>query len=370
MAASRRTSESVYQQVANILRSQVVGCTEDRPVRLPTEEELARTHAVSRVTIHRALRVLSQEGLIEQTPGRGTVTVPDGVLAWRRLHKGRKINVISTWSAEPDVPMNFYGQIYQGVLVGGREAGYQVLLEKMGSRFPKMSKAYVKPADPEQTVGVILIGVYGEDIIQMHVDSGYPVVCTDYWTVNSQADAVLFDCFAEGYKVAEFLHSLGHKHLFYIGNCSTDEDRRSRRECDADLMEAGFLRALREVGFATPPYNVLFSTEYEMQQAIEWYLSLRPRPTAGLIFGASGMRNFLEALPEYGLRCPDDVSLVCKAIPGSEPDFAAVRNDPFAMGRFALNLLMERAAGKRNLPVRIAIESTLHRGKTVRNLHA
>lgn len=355
----------VYQQVANILRTQIVGLDSDRPVRLPNEQELAETHGVARGTIRQALQVLTEEGLIERARGRGTVTVPAGIRAWRRLRKSRAIAVISSWQIEPDIALDFYGQIYQGVLVAGQQAGYRISLSRMGGHFPRI-KSNVKPEDPEHTIGVILIGLSDERIIQMHTQGGYPVVCTDYWTSNSQADAVMFDCFGEGFKATEFLLAQGHRHLFYVGNCLVDEDNRQRHECDADLMEAGCRRAMQEAGLTLSARHIRYCRTGKLDGIVDWFASLKPRPTAGVIFNAPTLVEFVRELDRHNLRCPEDVSLICKATQGTTVAATTMRNDPLLMGRHAVDLLLERASGQRHVGVRLAIESTLQRGTTVR----
>ncbi len=365
MGEPQQTPIPVYQQVANILRTRIVGLDSDRPARLPNEEQLARTHAVARGTIRQALQVLTEEGLIERARGRGTVSVPAGIRAWRRLHKNRAIAVISSYQIEPGIPGNFYGQIYQGVLVAAQQAGYRVSLSRMGGHFPGI-RLNIHPEDPEQTVGVILIGLSDERIVEMHAYAGYPVVCTDYWPADPHADGVMYDCFGEGLKAVEFLLAQGHRHLFYVGNCLIDENNRLRHECDADLMEAGCRRTLQEAGQALPARHVRFCKHAEASHVADWYAGLKPRPSAGIIFSSVAFEGFVARLARHGLRCPDDVSLMCKASIGDPLDAASMRNDPFLMGFHAVGLLLERASGKRQVGVRLAIESRLHRGRTVR----
>ncbi len=365
MSDTQPSAIPIYQQVANVLRTQIAALEGDRPGRLPNEEQLARAHGVARGTVRQALQVLTEEGLIQRSRGRGTVTVPAGIQAWRKVHKSRAIAVISSWQIAPDVPSEFYGQIYQGILVASQQAGYRVSLSRMGGHFP-LIRPDIHPEDPEQTVGVILIGLADERIIQMHAQEGYPVVCTDYWSNNPLADAVVFDCFAEGQKAVEFLLDHGHRHLFYLGNCLVDERNRDRHECDADLMEAGCRRALQEAGLALPARHIRYCRHSDAGRAVDWLVSLKPRPTAGVIFSSATLAGLIKGLERHGLRCPDDISLICKAAAGEPLKAASLRNDPFLMGKHAVEMLLERASGKRQIGVRLAIESTLHRGVTVR----
>jgi DNA-binding LacI/PurR family transcriptional regulator len=367
MNEPRPSAIPVYQQVANILRTQIVGMESDRPARLPNEEQLAKAHGVARGTIREALQVLAAEGLIERARGRGTVSVPAGIRAWRRLRKSRVIKVISSWQIAPDIPGDFYGQIYQGILVAAQQGGYRVSLARMGGHFPRI-KPNVTPEDPEQTIGVILTGLSDERIIEMHTQAGYPVVCTDYWPSNSRADGVVFDCFGEGLTATQFLLAQGHRRLFYVGNCQVDEDGRQRHECDADLMEAGCRRGLQEAGLTLPARHVRYCKIDGIADIVKWFASLKPRPTAGVIFASSTLERFAEGLGQYGLHCPEDVSLICKASASTAIAAACMRNDPFLMGRHAVDLLLERASGRRSGGVRLAISSTLHRGPSVRGL--
>lgn len=367
MSDSQASEIPVYQQVANILRTQIVSIEGDRPIRLPNEEQLAAAHGVARGTIREALQVLAAEGLIERARGRGTVSVPTGICAWRRLRKNRILKVISSWQIDPDIPANFYGQIYQGILVAAQQEGYRVSLSRMGGHFPRI-KPDVKPEDPEQTIGVVLVGISDERIIEMHMQAGYPVVCTDYWPINHQADGVVFDCFGEGLTATQFLLGQGHRRVFYVGNCHTDEDGRARHECDADLMEAGCRRALQEVGLTLPAKHVRHCKIDDVADIVKWFVSLKPRPTAGVIFSTSTLERFVAGLARHGLRCPEDVSLICKASSGTAVAAACMRNDPFLMGWHAVDLLLERASGKRGSGIRLAISSTLHRGPSVRGL--
>jgi DNA-binding LacI/PurR family transcriptional regulator len=359
----------VYQQVANILRTQIVTVESDRPAHLPKETELAAAHGVARGTIRQALQVLAAEGLIHRVRHQGTLTSPDGIRAWRNLRKSRAISVISTWAIRPDVPSEFYGQIYQGILVASQQAGYRVSLTKQGSRYLTSGDS---PADPKQVIGVILTGSFDERVIAMHAQAGYPVVCTDYWAANPQVDAVTFDCFNEGVKGTQFLLQHGHQRLFYLGNNVIDDDGREHPELDAQIFEGGCRCALQQGGISLPNRHVRYCRRSGegIDSAVEWFVGLTPRPTAGLIFTVTTLERFVAGLKRHGLQCPRDVSLICKASAGYEAKAATLCNDPFLMGMFAVDLLLERASGKRAVGVRLAIESSLHRGPSVRRFES
>jgi GntR family transcriptional regulator len=64
--------EAKARQVYLLLRDRILNGTLARDTRLPNENELARSHGVSRVTVRRALSELAREHLIERRPSAGT----------------------------------------------------------------------------------------------------------------------------------------------------------------------------------------------------------------------------------------------------------------------------------------------------------
>ncbi len=358
-----------YQQVANLLRAQIVDLDSATPVRVPGEEELARTYDTARSTIRQAMQVLVAEGLIERARSRGTMTIPAGIRTWRLTRRSRAITVVGSWMRLPEAPSTFYGQVYQGILVRCQQEGYHVVLKNMGGSYPEIGPQYA-PEDPDKVVGVITTSIFDERLIGMHVEAGYPVVCTDYWPVNRRADAVLFDCYGEGQQATEFLLAQGHSSVFYLGNNLVDAKGKQHHESDADLMAAGCRRAMEEAGLSLPAGRVRYTLRRpaELARAAKWFVSLDPRPTAGVIYERTMLHEFVRHLKERGVECPRDVSLICKAQVSDPPDCASLYNDPFRMGWLAVGLLLDRAAGRLEAGLRWTIASTLRRGPTVRYL--
>lgn len=61
-----------YAQVADTLRQRIARGMWEKGARVPTNEDLAREFAVSRVTVRQAVEILAREGLLEARQGRGT----------------------------------------------------------------------------------------------------------------------------------------------------------------------------------------------------------------------------------------------------------------------------------------------------------
>src|ERR1041384_668417 len=71
-ALSSQLPLPLYLQLARYMRGLIVGGKLGHRDALPSERELAERFEVSRVTVRKALRELSQEGLLEQIQGAGT----------------------------------------------------------------------------------------------------------------------------------------------------------------------------------------------------------------------------------------------------------------------------------------------------------
>ena len=67
---------TMYQQVANVLRDRIAYGIYPKDELLPPEMLLLSEFNVSRHTIREAMRMLVGEGLIERSPGRGTIVSP------------------------------------------------------------------------------------------------------------------------------------------------------------------------------------------------------------------------------------------------------------------------------------------------------
>ncbi|MBK8021196.1 MAG: GntR family transcriptional regulator [Chloroflexi bacterium] len=76
MSINRSSPIPLYRQLYALLRSQIEAREYKTHDALPTEEQLAEKHAVSRVTVRKALQILADDGLIVRQSGKGTFVYP------------------------------------------------------------------------------------------------------------------------------------------------------------------------------------------------------------------------------------------------------------------------------------------------------
>jgi DNA-binding GntR family transcriptional regulator len=67
----------IYQQLAEIIRSDISNGTYGPGDRLPSEIHLQQQHGIARDTARDAYRVLEDEGLVIALAGRGRFVVPE-----------------------------------------------------------------------------------------------------------------------------------------------------------------------------------------------------------------------------------------------------------------------------------------------------
>jgi GntR family transcriptional regulator len=80
----------LFEQLAEIIRQQILDGTLPPRRKAPTQEELSETYGVSRGTVLRATNVLTDEGLLRWVKGRGLFTADDDVVARFKRSRAKK----------------------------------------------------------------------------------------------------------------------------------------------------------------------------------------------------------------------------------------------------------------------------------------
>lgn len=78
----RNSSVPYYQQLAEILQSEIVGGSLAPNDRLPTESDLCRTYDLSRSTVRETLRMLQDQKVIRMVPRRGAFVADSRDEGW------------------------------------------------------------------------------------------------------------------------------------------------------------------------------------------------------------------------------------------------------------------------------------------------
>jgi GntR family phosphonate transport system transcriptional regulator len=147
---ARGSGVALWKQIAERIEAEIVEGRLAPGARLPTEAELAERFGVNRHTLRRALATLTDQGLIEATPGRGTF-VREPPLRYPIGPRTRFSEIVSAEGREP----------------GGRVTGSRI-----------------EPATPD--VAAALRIAPGDDVLRIEMvrdADGVPITVGSHWYV-------------------------------------------------------------------------------------------------------------------------------------------------------------------------------------------
>ena len=295
LASPTGRKKPLYLKLAEDLRSAVLA-RGDEDLRLPTEADLCRRHGVSRITVRKALDILTSEGLIERTPGRGTFVRRDEDAEPRTA---RGLVVAINVSAVPSV-MNFLSL---------QVLGASDFREQHGAHISVKRNPHGEAVTEELLRNCLTNGVRGF-LCFSHSDETarclsaaaqrlrMPMVLTNTRMDDADLDYVTSDNFTGGRMAADYLLDLGHRE---IASVYTANDVSSR-----DRWE-GFERRVREVGGRITCFAPWVEGCDDPESAL---VENAHRFTAVQCGHDKLAARSIQLLFDRGLRVPDDISVM------------------------------------------------------------
>lgn len=146
-----KEESNAYEKVASDLRERILGGELKAQEKLPTEEELSEEFRVSRITIRRALDILSEEHLIRKKHGKGSFVSPAPVrripllIDYARSVRTHAPNIrrklrLWKWSPAPE------GVAEELEIEAGNLVYYCERVDILGSTHVAYDRAYIAPA--------------------------------------------------------------------------------------------------------------------------------------------------------------------------------------------------------------------------------
>ncbi|GGJ60866.1 LacI family transcriptional regulator [Anoxybacillus voinovskiensis] len=207
--------------------------------------------------------------------------------------------------------------------------------------------------------GIIAVGKFGPKDMEVFTASTEQIVFVDCSPDETRFDSVVIDFRQSMIRVLDYLLSLGHEKIGYIGGKEyVDGETLIRDERETTFYEYLYVKGLYEPNYV---WTGRFTAEdgYRlMKEALA-----KDYPTAFFVASDSMAIGALRALHEAGVRVPEDVSLVgFNDIPTAEfvqPPLTTVKVYTEFMGETAVELLAERLATKRHLSKKVVIPTQL-----------
>lgn len=198
---------------------------------------------------------------------------------------------------------SFYWQVYQQVATGAVARECFTMLEIIGQESERKLEMPRLLAE-DKADGVIMIGLLREDYLSMVAQKiRVPFVCLDFYDKKIECDAVIADNFYGMYRLTDYLVSMGHTRVGYVGTLFST--------CSITDRYFGFCKALLENGLEVRQEWVIDDRDRESGMRDEGFCFRLPEemPTAFVCNCDLTAGVFIEVLRERGYGVPEDISV-------------------------------------------------------------
>lgn len=208
--------------------------------------------------------------------------------------------------------------------------------------------------------GILCLGIFTTEKIMEVKALGIPCVFVDSSPEEDIFDAVVIDFVKSTKKVLDHILSLGHEKIGFIGGAdSILGEARSR-----DLRQEVFEKYLTEKGVFEESFVKIGSyTPADGYRLSKEMLSLKNRPTALFLANDSMAVGCYKAANDLGLKIPEDISVVgfndISAAQYMMPPLTTIKLYTEFMGEISVDVLKERIASGRKIPLKITIPTEL-----------
>ncbi len=278
--------------------------------------------------------------------------VPSAVARSLKNDKTNTIGVLVPNSSNP-----YFAELIRWIEDAAFEFGYHIILCNAHGGVQKQT-AYLRLLMEKRIDGLILVASGADDeqgLLLRH--ESVPIIQLERALPGLDADLVLAGQEEGAYRATRHLIELGHRAIACVSGPADLPRSRER--------VGGFMRAMREAGFAVPPGDVL-NVEFTSAGGYAAFSSLlaRPqRPTAVFVTSDLMAIGGLCAAGSAGVRVPgelsvvgyDDIGAACYAT----PPLTTMAPPKREMARQAIVRLIERIRGEHAPLGSIALASSL-----------
>lgn len=201
----------------------------------------------------------------------------------------------------------------------------------------KDEESYVKMAVKENYAGVIFINVRGErNLCELLEQSQKPVVFLNRGIRLADFSTIRSDNYLGAYILTEYLIKMGHKKIGHLAGSSYSTTARERRR--------GYEDALRD-GNLPVTDNSVYEGDLDRESGYKYaeYIIKKGLDYTAIFCGNDLMAaGVLEALSDYGVKVPEDISVVCyDDTPISRRrKLTSIGADPVKMGKRAAEMIL------------------------------
>ena len=182
-----------------------------------------------------------------------------------------------------------------------------------------------------------------EKILELQAKRELPIVIFNYAVDHARIGCIIPDTRSAAYRTTNYLISLGHQRIAYVGTKSRTSAERQQ----------GIEQALAEAKIKVDPALFVkrnLDDEIRGMRAMETLLTLPHPPTAVIAFNDIMAYGAMHVIYHHGLRIPNDISVIgFDDIPTSAyiiPPLTTVALPTHQMGQLAMQLIRRIQAGQ------------------------
>ena len=296
----------IYQQIADILKKNIISGKLSTGTKLPPEELLAVKFNTSRMTLRKSLRILEQQNLLVQRHGRGTF------VTYKTTPKKNRIAIIVGTDIHK-VYDPYVFRLLSGLNVALQSSpGNEILLLDKDERVTILQKFHSSGSD-----GLVCLDDSAKvknELLRPEF-ANIPMVFLN-WRCFPK-DTCLFEYAARVVTrpgaietAVAHLSRLGHRRVAYIAASSDFSDLKLRNE--------EFIKVRSKYGLESD--GNLYREYFSSNPGIHWYDQSREivrdlcrgsnRPSAIICPNACNAYGAWQGIMDCGLRVPDDISII------------------------------------------------------------
>jgi DNA-binding LacI/PurR family transcriptional regulator len=241
----------------------------------------------------------------------------------------------------------FFSEILQGIDDISQMNGYSLFIAA-SQHDPARERAIVQTMREHRVDGVILCSprFTREQSDQLH-SYDIPIVAINNQAIDDYPYSIYHDDVDGARQVCEYLISLGHKRIAFLGDATSGRTTKERM--------AGFKQTMDKAGLsirAEHLHLVPGSSANQGFEAAEYFLSLVPRPSALICYNDMMAVGVLKGFRQAGLRVPEDISVTgfdnITVSDYTDPPLTTIDQPKRFLGAEAARMMLDQLKDKTN----------------------